>query len=86
VSPRFAYFYLMKDEPTRVRAAVSRHVSHWRRVRLAGYLGGPFEDKTGGLITFEAGDISAAREAVHGDPFAQDGLLDSSWLKEWRPE
>jgi uncharacterized protein YciI len=86
VSPRFVYFYLMKDEPARVRAAVSRHVSHWRNVRLTGYLGGPFVDQTGGLITFEADDVSQAREAVRGDPFAQDALLDSSWLKEWRPE
>lgn len=86
MSPRFVYFYLMRDEPDRVRAGVPRHVSHWRGLGLAGYLGGPFADRTGGLIVFEAEDTSRAAAAVDSDPFAQDGLLESYWLKQWLPE
>ena len=56
MSPRFAYLYFMKDDPDRVRATVGRHVAHWKELGLSGYLGGPFEDRTGGLITFEAQD------------------------------
>jgi hypothetical protein len=48
VSPRFAYLYFMEDDPDRIRATVRRHVAHWRQQRLPGYLGGPFEDRTGG--------------------------------------
>jgi uncharacterized protein YciI len=86
VSPRFAYFYLMKDDPDRVRAVVPRHVAHWQSLGLTGYLGGPFADRTGGLITFETHDSSRASDAVDTDPFIQQGLLDACWLKEWVPE
>ena len=83
MSPRFAYFYLMRDEPDRVRAAVPRHVSHWRGLRLAGYLGGPFADRSGGLIMFETEDPNRAADAVDNDPFVQDALLESYSLKQW---
>jgi hypothetical protein len=64
VSPRFAYLYFMKDDPDRVRATVGRHVAHWQGLGLPGYLGGPFEDRTGGLITFEAQDGDRASPTV----------------------
>jgi uncharacterized protein YciI len=85
LSPRFAFFYLMKDDPNRVRVAVPRHVSHWRELRLTGYLGGPFEDRTGGLIMFETDDRGQAERAVETDPFVEEGLIDAFWLKEWVP-
>lgn len=86
MSPRFAYLYFMKDDPERVRATVGEHVAHWQGLRLPRYLGGPFEDRTGGLITFEAQDGEQARRAVDGDPFVQEGLLEAHWLKQWTPE
>jgi len=48
--PRFAYFYFMSGDPGRVRATAPRHVAHWRGLGLNDYLGGPFEDRTSGLI------------------------------------
>jgi hypothetical protein len=63
VSPRFAYFYLMRDEPDRVRATVPKHVSHWRSLGLTGYVGGPFADRTGGLIMFEIGRLGDTQHA-----------------------
>jgi uncharacterized protein YciI len=86
MSTRFVYFYLMTDDPERVRVAAPRHAEHWRRLGLSGYLGGPFQDRTGGLITFEAADRGEAERAVSTDPFVEDGLLDVYWLKEWTPE
>jgi uncharacterized protein YciI len=83
---RFAYFYLMKDEPHRIPITVPRHVSYWRELSLPGYVGGPFEDRSGGLITFDTEDRGAAELAVHTDPFVREGLLDAYWLKEWTPE
>jgi len=76
----------MKDDPDRVRVAVPRHVSHWRELRLTDYLGGPFEDRTGGLITFETDYPGQADRAVETDPFFEEGLLDAYWLKVWAPE
>ena len=86
MSPRFAFLYFMRDDPNAIRAAVADHVSHWRELRLGGYLGGPFEDRSGGLITFEAEDKEAAQRAVDSDPFVSEGALESYVLKQWVPE
>jgi uncharacterized protein YciI len=86
MSPRFAYLYFMRDDPDRIRATVASHVSHWQQQNLPAYLGGPFEDRTGGLITFQAEDLEHARHAVDTDPFMQEGLLETYWLKQWMPQ
>ena len=81
----FAYFYLMKADPDRVRVVAPRHASYWRDLRLAHYRGGPFEDRTGGLITFDADDAAQAHRAVRDDPFVLEGLVEAHWLKQWTP-
>ena len=83
---RFAYFYFMNHDPERARAVAPSHVSHWKGLGLAHYLGGPFHDRTGGLITFDAPDTSEAERAVREDPFVREGLVEAHWLKEWTPE
>jgi hypothetical protein len=50
---RYACFYLMRNDPERVRLVAPGHVSHWQQLGFAHYLGGPFEDRAGGLITFD---------------------------------
>jgi uncharacterized protein YciI len=81
----FAYFYLMKTDPDGVRLVAPRHASYWRQLGLAHYTGGPFADRTGGLITFDADDAEAER-AVRGDPFVLEGLVEAKWLKRWTAE
>jgi hypothetical protein len=44
----------MRSDPEQVRATVPENVSDWHGLALADYLSGPFEDRTGGLITFRA--------------------------------
>jgi hypothetical protein len=73
VSLRFAYFYLMEDDPDRVRATVPRHVAHWHDLELTGYLGGPFADRTGGLITFQANDDQQASARWTATPSCRKG-------------
>jgi uncharacterized protein YciI len=81
---RFLYFYLMRDgPPDRVRAAAPEHASYWRELRLRGYLGGPFADRSGGLITFEAESGAAAEALVANDPFLREKVLERHWVKEW---
>jgi hypothetical protein len=82
---RFAYFYFMKADPDRVRVVAPRHASYWRDLGLAHYLGGPFEDRTGGLITFDADDAAQAQRVVREDPFVLEGLVETHWLKQWTP-
>jgi uncharacterized protein YciI len=78
-----AYFYLMKDRPDQVRMAAPAHAAYWRELALPGYLGGPFRDRSGGLITFEVDSWERAEQLVENDPFQREDLLDGRWLKEW---
>jgi hypothetical protein len=61
---RIAYFSLMRDQPDRVRAVAPDHATYWRDLRVPGYVGGPLGDRSGGLITFEAGLPHDADELV----------------------
>jgi uncharacterized protein YciI len=83
---RFAYLYFMKGDPDRVRAAVPEHAGYWRELELSQYLGGPFADRSGGLITFEAGSRDEAERLAADDPFLREGLLERRWVKEWAVE
>jgi uncharacterized protein YciI len=80
---RILYFYVMSDAPDRVRAVAPRHATYWRDLGLGHYLGGPFADRSGGLITFEASSISEAGQLVADDPFVQEDLLERRWVKQW---
>jgi uncharacterized protein YciI len=82
---RIAYFYLMRDQPDRVRAVAPDHATYWRDLRVPGYVGGPLGDRSGGLITFEAESPQDADELVANDPFVRADLLESAWVKEWAP-
>jgi uncharacterized protein YciI len=83
---RFLFFYLMNDNPDRIREVAPRHSAYWHDLALPGYLGGPFADRSGGLITFEGDTAGQAEQLVADDPFLQEGLLNSWWLEQWLPE
>jgi uncharacterized protein YciI len=80
---RFLYVYFMRDEPDRVGATAPRHAVYWRELALRDFVGGPFADRSGGLITFEAGTTAQAEELVAYDPFVREDLLAGYWVKEW---
>ncbi|MGZ4589915.1 MAG: YciI family protein [Actinomycetes bacterium] len=83
---RYVYFYFMGADAERVRATAPEHAAHWHDLGLDDYLGGPFEDRTGGLITFRAEGAAQAESAVATDPFVRDGLVETYWVKQWSPE
>ena len=66
---RVAYFYFMKQEPDRVRAAAPSHAAYWQALALDRYRGGPFADMSGGLIVFDGESQEHAERLVSGDPF-----------------
>jgi uncharacterized protein len=83
---RFSYIYLMEHDPDRVRAVAPQHAAYWQGLDLPNYLGGPFADRSGGLITFDARSVEDAERLAADDPFVREGLLASRWLKEWHVE
>ncbi|MGN6576395.1 MAG: YciI family protein [Nocardioides sp.] len=80
---RFAYFYFMADEPDRIRAVAPQHAAYWQGLALRECRGGPFVDRSGGLLTFEAESTDEAQRLIAEDPFFLQALLRSRWLKEW---
>lgn len=83
---RFAFFYLMKLEPDKIYQTVPAHVEYWEKYNSENYPGGPFADRSGGLIIFEAIDINEATNFIKNDPFIINDVLESTWIKEWIPE
>jgi hypothetical protein len=83
---RVLYLYWMKDEPDRVRTVAPEHAAYWRHLQPPGYLGGPFADRLGGLITFEADSLEQAQVIIAADPFERERLLKNSVVKQWMPE
>jgi hypothetical protein len=55
-------------------------------LELREYLGGPFADRSGGLISFETDSRDDAGQRVADDSFVREGLVDRSWVKEWKVE
>jgi uncharacterized protein YciI len=83
---KIAYWYWMKHDPDRVRTVAPEHAAYWRELGLPGYVGGPFADRSGGLITFEADSLEQAEGIIAADPFMQEQLLESCVVKQWMPE
>ncbi len=83
---RCSYIYFMKENPDRVAAVAPEHAAYWRGPELREYLGGPFADRSGGLISFETDSHDDAAQLVADDPFVREGLVERSWLKQWQVE
>jgi hypothetical protein len=83
---RFVYFYLMKSARERILQVVPLHVTYWKKAQLTDYRGGPFADRTGGLILFTTADLGTAKKITDNDPFVLENLIEASWVKEWFPE
>ena len=83
---RFVHVYTMKPEPDRVRTVAPRHAAYWDGLELREYLGGPFDDRSGGLISFETDSREDAEAFIAADPFVREDLLESSRIEGWLVE
>jgi hypothetical protein len=66
---RFVYYYWMKEDPGGVQEVAPKHAAYWHQLGLPEYVGGPFEDRSGGLILFDAPAEKRASELISDDPF-----------------
>jgi uncharacterized protein YciI len=83
---QFIYFYFNLNEPEKIRRVVPAHIQYWKTTNLKSYSGGPFSDRSGGLISFSALSLEEATEIILQDPFIQEDLIEQKWIKEWMPE
>jgi len=80
---QYAFFYLMKNDPEKIRDIIPDHISYWKDNRPINYSGGPFSDRSGGLILFEADDMKTATDLAMNDPFVVQEIIEDKWVKEW---
>lgn len=80
---RFIYFYFNRNDPPKIRQVVPAHVQYWKNANLKEYLGGPFNDRSGGLISFSALSLEEATQIILQDPFVLQDLIAEKWIKEW---
>ncbi len=80
---QFVFFYLMKNNPEKIRNIVPEHIRYWKENKPINYSGGPFSDRSGGLILFEAENIETATKLAMSDPFIDQDIIESKWVKEW---
>jgi uncharacterized protein YciI len=83
---QYAFFYLMKHDPENIRDIIPEHIRYWKESRPVGYSGGPFNDKSGGLILFKAENMETALELAMNDPFVVRDAIETKWLREWNRE
>jgi len=83
---QFVFFYLMKNNPEKIRNIVPEHIRYWKDSKPINYSGGPFSDRSGGLILFEADNIETATKLAMNDPFVVQDIVESKWVKEWMRE
>jgi uncharacterized protein YciI len=83
---RFVFCYQMTEDAATIRETVPAHVTYWTEAALDHYLGGPFADRSGGLITFAASDLERATRIAESDPFVLRSLVRDWWIREWLVE
>jgi len=77
------FFYFMKPGIANMKSVVEDHKNYWHGVNISAYEGGPFLDKTGGLIRFQAESYDQAMGIINKDPFVINDCLDKKWVKQW---
>lgn len=80
-----AFFYTMKNEPDLIKRLVLDHIKYWKDLDLADYKGGPFIDRSGGLITFSSDDFEFANKIINDDPFVKGQAISEKQIKIWIP-
>ena len=86
MTKKFVYFYFMKNMPEEIGPAIPLHIEYWKKQKLENYSGGPFADRTGGLIIFESSEMEKAIKITDNDPFNDHDMIENKWVKEWIPE
>ncbi len=79
----YVFLYFMKNDVEKIRQITPNHIRYWKENKPTRYSGGPFGDRSGGLIIFEARDMDVAEALALNDPFVIEQLIEIKWIKEW---
>ena len=79
----FVFFYFFNVDIEQVMDIIPVHREYWQKVNAPDYYGGPFGDRSGGMIHFSAPDLENALAICEMDPFVTAGILEQQWVREW---
>ena len=78
MSIQFLYFYIMDStKADKIKEIAKSHAAYWHSINPDSYKGGPFSDKSGGLITFKSNSYIDAKK------LNLNHVFDKKWFKEW---
>lgn len=83
MAKQYVFFYLMNVQSERIGQIISAHVHYWADNKSVHPTGGPFADRTGGMIVFEAEGLHDAETLANNDPFVTRRVVQKCWIKEW---
>lgn len=79
----YVYFYFTDSNNIHIKDIIRKHIEYWKDQKPENYQGGPFSDRSGGMISFTAENFETAQNLALGDPFVTEKVVKKSWLKEW---
>jgi len=80
---KFVFFYTMRNSSPQIMQTAPKHITYWEELPLGYYSGGPFSDKSGGMIIFDCEDEQKAELIINQDPFIKNNLIEQKFIKEW---
>lgn len=90
MTKQYVFFYMMKKDMEKdvneIKKIVQEHIKYWHDNIVENYSGGPFSDRSGGMILFNADSINTAEKLAMNDPFVINDLIKIKWIKEWMKE
>ncbi len=85
---QYVFFYMMKEDIKKdvneIEEIVEEHVKYRHDSKPENYSGGPFSDRSGGMILFDADSVNTAEKLAMNDPFVLSDLIKIKWIKEWQ--
>ncbi len=90
MAKQFVFFYMMEEDMKKdvneIKKIVNEHIKYWHDNKLENYSGGPFSDRSGGMILFNTDSTTTAEKLALNDPFVINNLIKIKWIKEWVKE
>ena len=88
MTKQYVFFYMMKKDLKKdvneIKEYVKEHIKYWHDNKPENFSGGPFSDRSGGMILFSAENINTAEKLATNDPFVLKDLIKIKWIKEWQ--
>lgn len=84
---KFVVELVYGEDRERLAQARPAHREYSRELASKGVLlaGGPYADREGAVLVYEAADAEELRGVLDADPYAEAGVIAETTVREWTP-